>query len=306
MIVATSTRLASLVLALRLIAAASAAAADEDRWTIGKYTVAVETVGKAASRVSRLTISDGKRLVYRLRDANLWVNPRGFFEEADADAPDEDAQRPYRVGSDVLGLGAPTLAVQGFSGGAHCCFSLTVLILGEEVRALPTIHLQDVEYVHVKKVPGRHSLVVSTSDDTFAYWRAPFASSSAGAIVLSFDAGAGRYVADAALMRAPLPSPAALEELRAKARDAHRNAIAEGSGIVPPDLTQPILDLIYAGHLAEARAFLDGAWAGSAEDREDYWRDLTQCQLRRSPYWPTLAQMNGLPPDTAPARCPRA
>lgn len=300
-----STCLGLLIVALGLIAAAPADA-DAGQWTIGKYTIAIRATELGGISHSELTVSDGRKPVYRRRDAELWINPRGFFEDLGPDAAYEEQQRPYRVGEDVLGLGAPSLIVQSFSGGAHCCFTLTVLLLGDQFRALPKIELQDAEFVRVKKVPGRDALVLATSDDTFAYWRAPFALSSAGSVTLSFDAAAGRYVADADLMRAPLPPPAKLEELRAKAHDAQQKEIAENSGIVPPDLTQPLLDLIYTGHLAEARAFVDGAWAGSAGDRDDYWRELTRCQLRRSPYWPTLARMNGLAPDKAPAHCPRA
>jgi hypothetical protein len=279
-----------------------AGAADQDRWTIGRYTVALDASESDTGSRTILTISDGDKRVYRRRDANLWINPRGFFEETGAD---EDDQQPFRVGEDVLGLGAPTLVVQGFSGGAHCCFSVTVVILGDEVRALPTIKLEDVEFVQAKKVPGRDALVLETNDDTFAYWRAPFATSSAGRVILSFDKKAGRYAADAELMRAPPPSPADLEALGRKAHEAHQHEIDQGSDDVPPELTQPILDLVYSGHLAEARTFLDGAWAGTAAGRDDYWSDLTTCQLRLSPYWPAIAEMNGLEAEKPKGKCPR-
>jgi hypothetical protein len=282
------------------------AAAEDGSWTIGDYRVALHTTGEKSGRPkSTLTVSRAGKPVHRMSSAVLTVNPTGFFVDLGPDADYEETQKPYEVGSDVLGLGAPSLAVEGFTGGAHCCYDVTVLVLGPEFRALPTIHLLDSELARFKRVSGRDALVLSLNDFTFAYWWASFAASSAPTVLMSYDAKTGRYAADAELMRAPLPAPETLAKQQADARAAHEKELRDDKRSVPSELTEPVLDLIYSGHLAEAREFLAKAWAGPAPLREEYWSDLTTCQLRLSPFWPIVAKLNGLPPEKPVGRCRR-
>ncbi|MGH7089452.1 MAG: hypothetical protein ACREFQ_11190 [Stellaceae bacterium] len=274
-------------------------------WTIGGYSVALLNADTPVHREMRLTIARDGAILYRMQDARIWVNPAALFMPLAPGAPYTEGKLPYRVGSDVLRLGAPSLAVEGFSGGAHCCFTLTPFILGARFHALPPIALKDSDGGRFTPARVRHGLVLSFRDFTFAYWRAPFYASSAPRVVLSYDARAGRYTADAGLMRAPLPPPKRLAEWQAAAQTAHRQALAQGSWFVPAALTRPMLDLVYAGHIAAARAFLERVWAGSSTSRADYWADLTTCELRLSPYWPTIARMNGLRADPPVGQCPR-
>jgi len=297
---------ATVVLLSFVPAKADDATGSKASWTIGKYRVVVEShQPDEGMPKATLQIFDGAKRVYRRTDGMLNVNPAAFFVDFDQNADYDQTIKPYKVGEDILGLGAPTLAVQGFTGGAHCCFSLTVLVLGETVRALPTIDLLDAETVRFKPLKPGAPLSFTTNDFTFGYWWAPFSDSAAAPVVLSYDPARGRYDADADLMRAPAPTPKELDDLAAAAIAAEHQTLKDGQSFVPYDLTQPILKLIYTGHIADARAVLDKAWIGPPKYRDLYWSDLTECQLRKSAYWPVVAQLNGLPAAAPIPPCPR-
>jgi hypothetical protein len=299
----------SAILFLIAIGLAPSALADgiglDGTWKVGAYQVTIENIENAyGAPTATLTVTQSGKTIYAIKNAVLWLNPAGFF--ADRAKMDYDASMsPVGIGTDILRLGNPTLVVWGFSLGAHCCFDLTILSLGEKFHAMPTIHLYDSEYVDFRPAPNHTALVMSAKDWIFAYWRAPFAGSSVAPVTLAYNSAAGRYLADSDLMHTPAPSATQLAAEAAAAKAAYRKARDDGQTWVTRDVTQPILDLIYGGHLTEARSFLVDAWIGTPEDRDDYWRDLTQCQLRLSQFWPVVAKMNGLPAEKPVGKCPR-
>jgi hypothetical protein len=278
--------------------AATAGDGVEGEWKIRHYRVVVQKSGDPqGGPTSTLTVFHDRKQLYKISNGALWLNPKSFFTESG------DSKEPYGVGADVLKLGEPSLVIQGYSRGAHCCFDVTILFLGDHFRAMPTIPLFDAEAVHFRPAKGHKALAMSTEDFTFGYWRASFAESSAAPVTLSFDPKVHHYVPDAELMRAPLPSD--LDARITAAKEAQSQAQTKGPGYTPRALTQPILDLAYTGHLNDAQSFLKLAWVGTDAARDDYWSDLTTCQLRLSPFWPTVAKMNGLQPAKPVGKCPR-
>jgi len=55
---------------------------------------------------------------------------------------------------------------------------------------------------------------------------------------------------------------------------------------------RPLLELIHAGHAEQAWELPNAAWRGSAEGTRAFGRSLIR-QLRTSPAWPALVEMNG-------------
>jgi hypothetical protein len=270
----------------------------QGEWKIRHYRIVIrKSDDQTGGPTSTLTVFHGGKQIYTMSNGALWLNPQSFFTDA------SDSKEPLKVGADVLKLGQPSLVIQGYSRGAHCCFDVTMLYLGDHFRAMPTIPLFDAEAVHFHPARGHRALAMSTYDFSFGYWRAPFAFSSAAPVTFSFDPSAHHYVPDGELMRAPLPAD--LDARIAAARDSQSRQQAEGPPFAPQQLTQPILDLIYSGHLKDAENFLKAAWVGASAGRDDYWSDLTTCQLRLSPFWPTVAKMNGLTPQKPVGKCPR-
>ncbi|MBS1989267.1 MAG: hypothetical protein JSS83_02050 [Cyanobacteria bacterium SZAS LIN-3] len=62
----------------------------------------------------------------------------------------------------------------------------------------------------------------------------------------------------------------------------------------PPELTEQVVDLFYGGQAKKARRFLDQSWPKKAPGKEQYWSYL-QAEIKASPFWPQLREMNGLP-----------
>jgi len=273
---------------------------DEGQWKITSYSVVIR---KSQDADATLTVTQGGKTLYRMSNAALWLNPVSFFKTMAAGASYDEQKKPHGIGQDVLKLGRPTLVVQGFSGGAHCCFDVTILYLGDHFRAMPAIPLFDAESVKFLPAKGREELVMSTADFTFAYWEAPFSDSSAAPVELGFSTRVHHYLAEPDLMRAPLPSQAEMDAKRVAARAAQAELQSEGMDWVPRAVTQPILDLIYTGHLKEALGFLDDVWSRSPEARNRYWSHLTTCQLRLSQFWPVVAKLNGLKPEKPADNC---
>jgi hypothetical protein len=284
-------------LAILLVLAGGAAAADEayyGTWRIGPYQVVLDRFA-SDSPTDRLRILRDGRVVFARRDVSLMVSPGHLFVRHGGNAPS-------RVGDDILGVGHSVLAIESFSGGAHCCFAVTLVVLGRQVQALPAIDGADFG-VSFMRLPGERALGAHVWDAAFDYYRIYFAASQPPEVTLRFDRQAMRYEAAPDLMRQPAPSPAALDKAIAASR-ADWPDNPEETDWVSPTLLRTLTGLIYTGHLDLAHSVTQRAWLPGHGDAEDFWRDLTECQLRRSAYWPAVATLNGIAALKPAPSCP--
>jgi len=72
------------------------------------------------------------------------------------------------TGEDVFGDGNPGLILEGFSGGAHCCYTYTIADLGDAPLVLSPVHNQTPFLVF--KDPARKQFRILTSDGAFDYF----------------------------------------------------------------------------------------------------------------------------------------
>lgn len=71
------------------------------------------------------------------------------------------------AGEDVNGDGAPDIVLEGYSGGAHCCWTYWFVSLGDKPGLLTKIENQDA----IKLVPGRDGKTdIQTADGSFDYF----------------------------------------------------------------------------------------------------------------------------------------
>ena len=186
--------------------------------------------------------------------------------------------------ADKTGDGAPDLAVNYFSGGAHCCFSMYFFELGDEFKIIPALNTGDANTVAIGKMPDG-SLKLATGDATFAYWNTSFAGSPIPEVILSFRDGAFR--ADAKLMAKPAPP---LAKLKANAAAVNRKmSLAPYTGTTDDNTFDEavwgeMLDLIYSGHEDLAYQYLDWAWNPRKKGREKFKSDF-QAQLAKSDFY---------------------
>jgi hypothetical protein len=289
-------RLAALAILLVLAGgvAASADASHDGSWRIGPYQVVLDRVADDG-KPDRLRILRDGRVVFAQRDFSLLVSPGHLFARHGGDAPSQ-------LGRDILGVGQPVLAIESFSGGAHCCYAVTLVVLGQQARALPAIDGADFGVAFVR-LPGERALGAHVWDAAFDYYRIYFAAAQPPEVTLRFDRQAMRYEATPDPMRRPAPLPAALDKAIAASRDDWPDN-PDDKEWVSPTLLRIVTGLIYTGHLDLAHDVTRRAWPPDHGDAEDFWRDLTECQLRRSAYWPAVAALNSLPALKPAPGCP--
>lgn len=185
---------------------------------------------------------------------------------------------------DVTNDGVPDLVLEGYSGGAHCCWTYTVVQLGDAPRVLAAIDAPNGGRFERCEPTGE--MVYRSVDHTWNYWHAAYVDSARPAIVLRWQGGAFRLAPD--LMRTPAPDDARIAALIALNR-AEKNV----HDAVPEPRFGPTVRLLYEGHPAIAwRVFDEGSPDVAPEARAAFRAELVK-NLRASPYWPDLAPLVG-------------
>jgi len=211
---------------------------------------------------------------------------------------------------DKTGDGIPDVMIQYFSGGAHCCFEMYFINLGETVQTVDILGMADgQDYLPVSKSPNG-GLLFHTYD-IWAYWNTSFAHSPGAAVILKFKNGKLRPSFD--LMKKPAPSFALLKNKAEFYRQKLSLApyTGEENTHQPPDFKDPfykedsypnngnekykgtiyrnvvfwgpMLDLIYTGHEDLAWQFLDVVWPPQKQGKALFIRDFNK-QLLESAY----------------------
>ena len=230
---------------------------------------------------------------------------------------------------DVTGNGTLDVIVGSVGGGTDRYKLYYIFELGRELRYAGYVSTRRVpaEFVDLDGKPG---LEVRTVDDVFAHYskgdqgvfRPP-------TVVMRFVDG--KYEVALDLMRMPrqlakrrdlyvrkveniyvqrppqlpIPIDPSPEELAAFAREVRDIAVwRQDHRPIPLELTHMMWNLIYAGEADRAVAFFHAAWPDWRNDKDEFFREFYQCQLRASDYWPAIAAMNGLPAEEPVGECP--
>lgn len=219
------------------------------------------------------------------------------------------SQTRIGVGQDINGDKVPDLIVTQYSGGAHCCFSYTIISLEPTAAHVIAFLPADDGGAAFADVDGDGVYEIRVQESAFRYWNTSFVESPAPEVILRWNGAA--YVLAPDLMAAP---PLAEDELARRAKQiadiaasatpgatataggAASSAVGAAPGPSPlwnlSLLWRTMLELIYTGHPARAAAFLDQAWPPDLAGKEQFRRDFTK-QLHTSRYWPALTLIEG-------------
>ncbi len=193
------------------------------------------------------------------------------------------------AGTDITGRGKPNVVVGEWSGGAHCCYIYHVFELGERVREVAAIDLQDSDDGHFADLDHDGIYELVGHDYTFAYWHTSFGGSPAPPIVLRFNGRSYGLALD--LMRRPAPSDRTLRKMVAAIRAGWESEFPE------PLLWKTMLDLIYTGHPDLAWKVVSDSWGSNRGSRKEFLREFCG-QLANSPYFEQLRpSLPGAPCD---------
>jgi hypothetical protein len=190
-----------------------------------------------------------------------------------------------RTTPDKTGDGTPDLAIEYYTGGAHCCYEITFFELGERVRQLPTIGTGNDRMTAIAKRPTG-GLRFEFAEQSFAYWNINFAQSPMPEVIYEFDRS-DKLVPRFDLMKKPAPTLAKLKRDAA----AMRVTVNLNPYTSPEDnfndwkepFWSEMLDLIYTGHEDLAWQYFDMVWPAKKKGKQKFLADFKE-QLAQSTY----------------------
>jgi hypothetical protein len=195
----------------------------------------------------------------------------------------------FRTTLDKTGDGTSDIAVQFYTGGAHCCFDMHFYELGKDgVRKIKTINGMDSDIMAIGKKPNG-SLILRTGDSTFGYWLTSFAGSPIPSVILTFQNG--EFRPDAKLMKRNAPSLAVLKQKAAKAKknmDLTPYTGGDTDGFLDAFWGE-MLDLMYAGNETAAWQYFDLVWDKRKPGKEKFKQDFLE-RLNDSLYWQMMQE----------------
>jgi hypothetical protein len=236
----------------------------------------------------RLDVERDDRVLWSVEDASIYI-----------DASHASEKRPDReFDADLTGDGIRDLAIEAYSGGNHCCARYFLFSMEDSLRDIGQIETKGAAIVfrNLDQVPDLEGISYDTS---FEGWNASMVGSPWIRIVFKYLDGRYRLAPD--LMRRPQIPDDDLAALAEQVKVSEDWLHAPG---YESRLWAVMLDLIYSGHYPRAERFLNEAWP-SREGKEEFRFEFFECQLRRSPYWPEIAPLNGLPASPPRADCPK-
>lgn len=213
--------------------------------SVGKYEVRLRPGKDAKSRdpVCRAYLVDGARRETMLLE-------------------DRSVSIYQGTGDDVFGNGYPSLILEGYSGGAHCCYTYVLVSLAERPLILPPIENGAPFFFFKDSASGQYRIM--TSDGAFDYFDgmcylcAPFPR-----VVLKVEAGGLRDVSSQFLEQ--YDSEIALARAKIAEGDIQKFLVAD-FGDAKKVVLEIVLGYLYSGREPQAWQTLDEMWP--AADRE--------------------------------------
>jgi|SRR5579871_6746151 len=287
------TRLPALLVALAIagtLGNSTQSAADARKFHLGDYTAEVErTEGNSFFEQDLFTVRRAGTLIYALTAAHI--------KFATVKDPDADLPEALPVGTQ----NPEDIVVQSFSGGAHCCFTIEILSLGDAFDASPPLDTQS-SGASLFKIPQDNSYGLETADGTFSYWWTPFATSPQPLLFLRYDRASREFRLMPELMRKPPLARDVLDRSAEQIRSDTQGWNA-AQGWINSDYVRAVIGRIYSGDFAGARVMVFEGWPDWKPGLQKFVEDLYGCALPSSHWWFAVAQLNGIKPYPKSSAC---
>lgn len=201
---------------------------------------------------------------------------------SDAQQNNED-EKPQVV--DLNGDGTPDAVIEEAS--KEGTYRYLILSLGGSVKKVAEINGG---YSRIKMVRHDDKKYRLQGHDWYDTWGAK---APAPDIVLCFEGE--KCILDIAKMRRSPPNKDRLKNMIREARGAFRDyapgSIDDPLIMVPPEVSDVLLSLIYSGNGDKAKQVLDKSWTTRRSGREEFWKALMK-QLSNRPYGRQLKDWN--------------
>lgn len=210
-------------------------------------------VGRFSVQIERVSEAEGFRCRAEL------ISPTGRKMRLIADTMVAIHQG---TGEDLFGDGHPSLVLEGFSGGAHCCFTYRIVSLADSPIVLPLIENETPFYFFKDHASGQFRIL--TSDGSFDYFdKLCHACTPFPHVVLRVDPDGFHDVSSQFVEQYDTEIAAA--RARIPAGDISRFQVADFDD-AKPIVLDIVFSYLYSGRDAEAWKMLDEMWP--AADRE--------------------------------------
>jgi hypothetical protein len=217
-----------------------------------------------------LTVEGPMGRVFERRDSRV-----GFLS-APAGHSEASLSRANRledaVACDLDGDAIPDLVVESYSGGAHCCYTFSVLRLGERPALLGQIEFENGASFDRRFVGNSVETIITSTDSVWNYWKSCYACTFKPEIILRLKNGSLSLAPD--LMAKPLPADIADIESRMREIISVANFSLEEAAIEPADYWHFVVQLIYTGHEKEAIDLIRRTWTENVPERELFIAEL--------------------------------
>jgi hypothetical protein len=190
------------------------------------------------------------------------------------------------LGNDLTGNGMPNVAIRQWYGSAHGDSKYLVFELdGSAIREIDAI--DGMTGVEFKDVNADGKLEILGIDNSYGYLLGDsYASSPRPEVVLSFDKTQAQFVPDKkSMLKVPL-SQDRFDNLRLKYRNDNEWSRESRP---PAELLGTMFDLIYSGNENQAWELFDASRPEGLAVPAQKWREDIQYALRRSPFYPAIA-----------------
>ena len=154
------------------------------------------------------------------------------------------------TGQDIIGEGHPSVIVQTYSGGAHCCFSTYAYDLGPTLSLVLQTPMSNCGG-EFRDLDGDGVYEYVTCDDSFAYGFCPFAGSPMVLVIMQYGQGQG-YVPASPAWAEQYADDIARDTVLAEQGKA--GEMGEEDSTTKCSVLPVVLDYLYSGDV-------DGAWA---------------------------------------------
>ena len=263
---------------------------------VGAKTVATKNVNGYQIKIANESKDEGKTFLLIQKAGKLKAVMRNgkeiaggfYFSDDPSQADGANAKRSaelMRMTQDKTGDGTPDVAVEYYTGGAHCCFEITFFELGQSVRQLPTIDTDNDRLTAIAKRPGG-GLRFESAEQAFAYWNINFAQSPMPTVIWEFD-NSDKLVPRFDLMKKPAPTAAKLKRdaalMKAKINLNTYTSPEDNFNDWEEPFWAEMLDLIYTGHEDLAWQYFDLVWPAKKKGKEKFRSDLNE-QLSMATY----------------------
>ncbi len=180
---------------------------------------------------------------------------------------------------DLAGKGNANLVLSKWTGGAHCCYSLFIFELGQDLKSIA--HIEGGNFLPYLEDLNKDSIPeIKVTDDFLAYQFSSFAYSANADVVLEYREGAYGVAAD--YMKKPAPDFRSLNKKISSWQKAFRQT--EAGDHPPRPFIQTITDLVYSGNKDMALDVIDRAWPTDIPGKADFVRGYEDA-LRESRFY---------------------